>query len=432
MVFRRFSQLFLLLGLMLGLSLIAVSVQAQTPAPRYRLTFIDGGGITQDQCNVRFSVGINNSGSVPTETVQLVLNSPVGVLTAVDVPPVNTDATVLFEVIGSRQLIPEGAQLFTLSVQLDGRTYGDTPALQQNLTIPALPTACTNTPISNSFPVVIPFLNIKIDLLNPTVDEMAFLGGLIAALLLILLLPLMVLRRLTRRPPTFGGQLPPYATTPPLDPNSEAGVRQSWQLAAQNNLISVNPSPQAMASVKMLTGADGQYLDGWDLTAIRLSQYDQYGRVTRSVTLADAGVIRALNRLAHNQKLLEMPDLEKRATQIEKKVTPLGRKLADALGKRITARSAVLPIALDLRFRGEHGEVKIIFQLYRCGSDSRTWGEVQSWEPEMVVTTGMIYEMYTYTLHGQTQNESLKDFKRRLPLEISRMLGEFIAPSHAG
>jgi len=40
--------------------------------------------------------------------------------------------------------------------------------------------------------------------------------------------------------------------------------------------------------------------------------------------------------------------------------------------------------------------------------------------------------MYTYTLHGQTQNESLKDFKRRLPLEISRMLSEFVAPSHAG
>jgi len=431
MVFRRSSFRFLLLGLILCLFTVATSAQTQSLAPRYRLTFIDGGGITPDQCRVRFSVGVNNSGGVPTEAVQLALNSPVGILAAVDVPPVNTGATVVHEVSVSLQGIPVGAQLFTLSVQLDGRTYGDTPALQQNLTIPEMPATCV-TPARGTFIVVIPFVNIKIDLLNPTTDELAFLSGLVAVVLLILLLPLMILRRLTRRPPAFGGQLPPYATTPPIDPNSEAGVRQGWQMTAQNNLISVTPSPQAMASVKMLTGADGQYLDGWDLTAIRLSQYDQYGRVTRSVTLAHSGVVRALDRLAHNRKLLDMPDLEKRGAQIERRVTPLGRKLAEALGKRITARSAVLPIALDLRLRGEHGEVKIIFQLYRCGNDSRTWGEVQSWEPEMVMITGVIHEMYTYTLHGQTQNESLKDFKRRLPLEISRMLSEFVAPSHAG
>jgi hypothetical protein len=150
------------------------------------------------------------------------------------------------------------------------------------------------------------------------------------------------------------------------------------------------------------------------------------------VTLADAKTVRTLNQLAHNRKLLNMEDLEKRLTQVERKVAPLGRALADALNKRITPRSAVLPIALDLRLRGEHGEVKIIFQLFQCENDSRTWRELRQWEPEMVVMTGAIYESYTYTIHGQTHTETPKEFKRRLPLEISRMLGDFIIPPTEG
>jgi len=430
MAFRRSLLLSTFFGLMLCLFTSASNAQTQSTPTRYRLTIIDGG--IPDRCFVRFSVGVNNGGDAPLETVQLVLESPLGRMASVDVPPVNRGSQPTYAISASLEQIPEGEQTFILSLQLNGVIYSDTPILERTLTIPAIPPTVCSTSTQNEFPVVIPFVNIKIDLLNPTTDELAFLAGLVAVVLLILMLPLMILRRLTRRPPAFGLQLPPYATTPPLDPSSESGVRQGWQMAAQNNLISVNPSPQAMASVKMLTGADGRYLDGWDLTAMRLSQYDQYGRVTRSVTLADRGAIRNLDHLAHNRKVLDMTDLEKRSAQIEKKVTPIGRKLADALSKRITPRSAVLPIALDLRFRGEHGEVKIIFQLYQCENDSRTWREVRSWEPEMVVTTGTIYEMYTYTLHGQTQNESLKDFKRRLPLEISRMLGEFIAPSHTG
>lgn len=431
---KRSFWLALCFGVMFCLFTITASAQ-QPLAPRYRLTFIDSGGITSDQCRVRFSVGVNNSGGIPVETVQLVLSATSGALASVDVTPVSTGSTVVKEISASLQGVPVGAQIFTLDLQLNGIDYADTPALQQTLTIPTMPAACANNGNPNGgqrFDIVVPFVNVRIDLLNPTIDEIAFLGGIILGIFVILMLPLVILRRLTRRPPPFGNQLPPYATTPPLDPHSEAGVRHSWQMAAQNNLISVNPSPQAMASVKLLTGADGRYLDGWDLTAIRLSQYDQYGRVSRSVTLASAKVVRAINQLAHNRKLLTMEDLEKRATQVEKRVAPWGRTLADALSKRITPRSAVLPIALDLRLRGEHGEVKIIFQLFQCQNDSRTWQELRHWEPEMVVTTGAIYESYTYTIHGQTHTETLKEFKRRLPLEISRMLGDFVIPPNEG
>ncbi|MCU0463760.1 MAG: hypothetical protein MUF38_04240 [Anaerolineae bacterium] len=422
-----YPRLLFLLGLVLAL-LTAPAAFAQEAAPRYRLTLIDGG-ITPDQCRVSFSVGVNNTGGISTETVQLVLSTTSGELAVITVPPVEVGRTPVFELSASLQGVAPGEQLFLIDVLNNGVEYGDTPALQQNLVIPQPPAACftgNGADGSGSFFVTIPVFNIRIDLLNPTVDELAFLGGIALGVLLILLLPILLLRRLTRKPPTFGTQLPPYATIPPVDPGSEAGVRHGWQMAAQSNLLSAAPTPQAVGAVKLLVNADGQYLDGWTLTAVRLSQYDQYGRVSRSVTLADAGAVRALDKLAHDRKLLAMEDADRRAATVEKRVTPVARKLGDALAKRITERSAVLPIALDMRLRGEHGEVKIVFQLFRY--EGGVWRELKSWEPEMVVTTGVIHESYTYTIHGQNQNESFKDYKRRLPLEIGRMLAEFVTP----
>lgn len=426
---RRVFRLTIILGLIACLFTGAVRAQ-DSLAPRYRLTLVSGG-TTLDQCRVRFEVGVNNSGGMPADTVQLVLLLNGQELAVVDVPPVRTGSQPVYPLEATIQGIPVGLQGFTLDLRLNGFDYADTPAIETSLDIPTMPPSCANQGRQNFF-IDIPFVNVRIDLLNPTVDELAFLGGIVLGVFAILLLPLVILRRLTRRPPVFGNQLPPYATTPPLDPHSEAGVRHSWQMAAQNNLISVNPSPQALASVKLLTGANGKYLDGWDLTAVRLSQYDQYGRVNRSVTLADARTVRMLNQLAHNRRMLEMTDLEKRTTLIEKRVTAIGRKLADSLTKRITPRSSVLPIALDLRLRGEHGEVKIVFQLFQCENDSRTWRELRHWEPDMMVTVGAIYETYTYTIHGQTHTETPKEFKRRLPLEISRMLGDFVTPPSEG
>lgn len=421
-------RLLFLLGLVLAL-LTAPAALAQEAAPRYRLTFINSGSITPDQCRVIFEVGIANTGGVSSDTVQLILSTTSGTLTAIDVPPIEAGRTPVFELSASLQGVAPGEQLFLIDVFNNGFEYGDTPALQQTLLIPQPPAACftaNGSDGSGSFFVTIPVFNVRIDLLNPTVDELAFLGGIALGVLLVLLLPILLIRRLTRKPPAFGTQLPPYATTPPVDPGSEAGIRQGWQMAAQSNLLSVAPSPQAVGAVKLLVNADGQYLDGWTLTAVRLSQYDQYGRVSRSVTLADAGAVRSLNKLAHDRKLLALEDADRRAATIEKRVTPIARKLGDALAKRITERSAVLPIALDMRLRGEHGEVKILFQLFRY--EGGVWRELKSWEPEMIVTTGVIHESYTYTIHGQNQNESFKDYKRRLPLEIGRMLAEFVTP----
>lgn len=415
------------------LALVVGSAALAQAAPQYRLTILDAG-ITTDQCSIRIQVSVGNTGSLPTETTQLSLRTATGItLTRVDVLPVSPDSPPIFELVGDRRALPAGEQIFIVTLEGEGAGWFETADAARTLSIPPLPAACGSAGGGGlglgSFVVDIPLVNIRIDLLNPTLDEAAFLAGLVLAVLVVLLLPIVLIRRLTRRPPAFGTQLPPYATTPVLDPYNEAGIRHGWQLAAQNNLISAAPTPQAVGGVKLLVNADGEYLDGWDITALRLSQYDQYGRVTRSLTLADAGIVRTLNRLAHNRKLMAHADLDKRATQIERKIAPMARKLSAQLLKRITPRSAVLPVALDIRLRGEHGEVKIVFQLFQY--DGAGWREVKRWEPEMVVTSGTIFESYTYTLHGQTPNESMKDYQRRLPLDVGRVLADFVTPPSA-
>lgn len=426
MLRRSLSILTLFLALVVG-----TSAHAQA-APQYRLTILDAG-ITTDQCSVRIQVSVGNTGSLPTETTQLLLRTATATtLASADVLPVSPEAPPIFELVGDRRALPAGEQIFIVTLEGEGASWFPTPDVARTLSIPPLPPTCGGAAVGGlglglgSFVVDIPLVNVRIDLLNPTLDEAFFLAGLALAVLIVLLLPILIFRRLTRRPPAFGTQLPPYATTPPLDPHSEAGIRHGWQLAAQNNLISAAPTPQAVGGVKLLVNADGDYLDGWDITALRLSQYDQYGRVARSLTLADGGTVRTLNRLAHNRKLMAQPNLDKRANQIERQIAPMARKLSAHLLKRITPRSAVLPVALDVRLRGEHGEVKIVFQLFQY--DGAGWREVKRWEPEMHVTTGTIYESYTYTLHGQTQNESMKDYQRRLPLDVARVLTDFVTP----
>ena len=195
-------------------------------------------------------------------------------------------------------------------------------------------------------------------------------------------------RLLFGRAPAFGTHLPPYATTPPIDPYSQNGIRQSWQPYAQNNTITQPSVRGTNAVVKQLLGADGQYLNGWTITALRLSQYDQYGRVARTYTAGPLNAVRAINRLAHSRKPLD-------ADQLERRVMPLARQLIRQLMGRITPRSAVLPVALDLRLKGHHGEVSIVFELYQ--SDGQQWHLLDRWQPEMTVVGKTIYETYTYT-----------------------------------
>lgn len=248
-------------------------------------------------------------------------------------------------------------------------------------------------------------------------QDVALFVGIGGGLIVMLWLVSVLLRLLFRRPPSFGLQQPPYASMPPLHPQSISGIRQAWQQVAQNNAITVAPTQGAATAVKRLIGSDGRYLSGWRITALRLSQYDQYGRVGRSQLIPSRKIVRQIDRMTRKSQQLDPKRLARRTR-------PLGRKLARQFVKRVTKRSAMLPIALDVRLIGTHGEVNIVFEVYGCQQGA--WSLLDQWLPEMTVTTKTIYESYTYTLYGQTGGESFRDFKRRLPDDLARALALLI------
>ena len=110
------------------------------------------------------------------------------------------------------------------------------------------------------------------------------------ALVILLLLLLVVVRLLFRRDPSFSIQLPPYANVPPMSPATDAGRRQGWQFHAQNDLLPPRPANEGSTHIrKILIGIDGEKLSNWEIAGLRLSQYDQYGRVTRSEVIKSRG-----------------------------------------------------------------------------------------------------------------------------------------------
>jgi len=263
--------------------------------------------------------------------------------------------------------------------------------------------------------IEIPLLGLWVELGDP--DEFTVTAAVILVVVLLLIITILVLRILLRRPPAFGNWQPPYATMPPLDPNSTYGIRQAWQPHAQNNVV---PTPCYAGSVharKMLLGMDGDYLSGWRIGAVRMTQYDMYGRVARSQVLANTAQVRRLSRLARKAPKME-PD------RLARRVRPMARHLAKQFRKKLNSRNAMLPIALDVRLLGTHGEVRIVFELYECQSGQPV--KLDSWEPEMTVLGKTIYESYTFTIFGQSGGEQLKDFRKRLPADIERVLVDML------
>jgi hypothetical protein len=411
------------LSLLIALMLLLPTAAQETTAPRYRVLALKEG-LSADSCRLEFEYLVSNIGAASTQetVVQLTaLGQQDVMLDSSPVPALPTGgqgATVNLSAPTSN-FPPNTNQTFQVRVLLNGAdAFGASPRTV-SLSIPPVPENCRAATGKAAVPFTIPIINYTLDLANPTRDELLLGAGLAFVLLLFILILFRLRRLLFGRPPAFGTHLPPYATTPPIDPYSQNGIRQSWQPYAQNNTITQPSVRGTNAVVKQLLGADGQYLNGWTITALRLSQYDQYGRVARTYTPGPLNVVRAINRLAHSRKSLD-------ADQLERRVMPLARQLIRQLMKRITPRSAVLPVALDLRLKGHHGEVSIVFELYQ--SDGQQWHLLDRWQPEMTVVGKTIYETYTYTIHGQSGGESYKDFRARLPLDLARLLSELIAP----
>jgi hypothetical protein len=247
-------------------------------------------------------------------------------------------------------------------------------------------------------------------------------GG--GAAIVLLLIALLIIRLLMpRKPRGFGAWNPPYAALPVYDPHTTAGRRQGWQSFAQNDQPPLSAASDGATHIrKLLVGKTGASLENWRVAGLRLSQYDQYGRIARSEVIAPGGVARRLDRAARQAARLDAAGLVQR-TQ------PVAAALVRRFRRQINQRTAMLPVALDIRLQGLHGEVRIVFELYH--NQRGHWRIVDQWEPEMTVTEKAIHESYTYTFHGARPDETLKAFYPRLTDDIARALAEMIVRAPA-
>jgi hypothetical protein len=256
---------------------------------------------------------------------------------------------------------------------------------------------------------------IRLDLTNPI--QQVVMVFLCIALLILVLIIFLVLRMLFRRRPDFGNWQPSYINFMPLDPNSIGGRRQQWQGYAQNNVVP--PYCTDMYHVRKLAiSQEGTYMAGWRVDAIRIGQYDRFGRVTRSQIL---GRNRAANRLDAALRKRESLD----AARLSKRLRPVAKMLVNDFQKKWSERNVMLPISLDVRLRGKYGSGRILFELYQC--QGSLWQIIDSWEPEIAMTGKPIYECYTYTVHGQRPGETTRSFKARLQDDVVAVLAELIA-----
>jgi hypothetical protein len=237
-------------------------------------------------------------------------------------------------------------------------------------------------------------------------------GGLVMLWLLTV-----ILRLIFRRPPRLERWDPPYGHVPPLDPNSQEGRRYEWQRYALNGGFFIPPQEGAYHAIKLLLSDADRNLGNWSISGLRLSQYDQYGMISSTNTVAARNLVKRLNRIVRRSDQYS-------AEQFEKKLQSIARGMVKALRKRITKKTAFLPIEFDMRFMGKHGEIKILFELYQLRQGA--WYRLDQWEPEMQVIGQNIHESYRYTIHGRVGGEDLRAFYKRLEADLVWLLVDTI------
>ena len=425
--------LFLLIALILTMPVTAQD-DAGTPetaqAPDYQIFVLEQPSLAGSNFTVRF--GVYNIGGASDAEATVILTvattgRQLGIQTVPAIPAQGTE-TVDFE-FPAAGFDPGSVQSLQASVGIDevemrgAATIGNN-SVRVGFTVPQdVPTAEADVDAdgeaASGTSFTIPGLNVEVDLNNPT--HLLGVIAVIVVLLILLWVAVTILRLVFQKTPTIGQWQPPYASLSMVDPDSAAGRRQLWQPHAQNDALMLPCSEGAYHIRKLLLGADGAMLSGWRLTSLRLSQYDMYGRVARTHTLASSGLVKRLDKAAHRREL----DMER----AQKAVRPVARSLVAQFDKRLSKKNAGLPVALDLRLRGTHGEARILFELFGCRHGE--WQLIDSWEPEMIVVQGAIGENFTYTLFGQHQGEQYKDYRRRLEDELARTLAEMILRQRA-
>lgn len=247
-------------------------------------------------------------------------------------------------------------------------------------------------------------------------QHVALLVGIAAITLVVLWVISVVLRLIFSKPPQFPAWQPPYAIPMMPNPATLAGVRQLWQQHAQSDALPLPCAYGDYAARKVLAGVGGAKLAGWRVTHLRISQYDMYGRVARTQTVANPRIVKRLDAAVRKSAHLTPKDAERAAR-------PIAKMLLKSFRKPLK-RTPTLPIALDIRFSGQHGSVRIIFELYTC--TGAQWQLVDQWEPDLMVYAGALQENFTYTLFGQQAGEPKREFRKRLERDLTLVLASMV------
>ena len=277
-------------------------------------------------------------------------------------------------------------------------------------------------PSAPSYDLYLPLVNLGIDFRADGVDingrrygsgELLGIAGILLAALFCLWLLSLALRLVFRRSPKFEPWQPPYAAGAWHDPNSALGRRQSWQFHAQNCTIDAPRVPNQVTVIKRLTDDAGVNLGGWEIKAVRTTQYDIYGRISRTEVVMPRKINKQLTRIARRARRLDQAELRKA-------ILPVAKRLCRHALAAIEKQNRMLPLALDMRFEGEQGEARVHFELYQYRSDA--WHLVDEWAPEMGKLGARVPEQFTFSLNGQLPGESYREYKARLRDDVTQLL----------
>jgi hypothetical protein len=312
-------------------------------------------------------------------------------------------------------------QTIEITVGLDRLEPRNTPIAEDN--IHTLTVTIPETPIVAA-PVIFAIEGENFIVLGESYTKTDIVLALAASVGIVLLLWIItvVVRLIFRRPPRFAPWQPPYGLMPMYDQNTVEGRRWAWQQHAQNSLLLAPPTEGNIHAIKLLMGADGSSLSHWKITAMRLSQYDTYGRIARTQFIAGKKEVRRLNAVLRNRaKLNEI--------KLQKALRPIADLLAQQFCKQLSNKNAFLPVSFDIRWEGKHGEVKIFFELYQCAQNA--WYRIDQWEPMMQVLAQKMQENFTFTIHGKATPEKMKEFRERLRDDLIWLLMESLRVEQA-
>lgn len=411
---KRFLIAFVLIGVLFMLPVHAQEIRD------YAISNISHA-FTEDGSQVIIDLVITNEGadaSTTAEIVVRVLTDDSQIYWSDTLNPLNSGESIAIRVPFDTQNFPPGSrQSIEASVGIDAFELANTPIAENNVVSIVIPIPEKRVVLDTSTPLAFDGDDVIVLGYPLSRQRLVLFVVVLVGLVVVFWIFTVIVRLIFGRPPRFPTWQPPYGWMPNYDQQSLEGRRQAWQHHAQNGLLLTAPTEGNLHAVKLLMSIDGEMLANWDVSALRLSQYDTYGRIARSQSIASNKLIKRLNN-TFRKRLTMQPD------QLQKSLKPIASGLVKQFRKQIGHKNIFLPIAFDMRLEGRHGEVRILFELYQCRQ--QVWYRLDQWEPSMMVVSQMVQENLTFTIHGKMNDEKPREFFSRLEDDLIWLLMELI------